>query len=156
MHRFLQAAFAGFPIAVSLYSPPALGDVIDDIAIERHGTAAGVRLRLTSPVHFIRSYSSSSGEVINVQLQALAPENFGDASFPDEVKQSPESSLVPRFAVRVSLDPRCDPAPHPVCITIQFERATRARVRLGGDRRSLLLDLPSGGEGGPPSAGKKP
>jgi hypothetical protein len=107
-------------------------------------------------VHLLRFYSSEQGKIVHVQLQALAPENFGAGPFPDEVKRSPENLLVPRFSVRVTLDPRCDPAPNPVCMIIQFERATRARVRLGEDRRSLLLDLESAGEGDSPAAREKP
>jgi len=141
-----------------LHAPSVLAEVIDDIAIERHGLEARVRLRLTEPVHYVRDYSSASGDSVNVYLQALAPENFGDRSAPDEVKRSPKSALVPRFTVRVILDPRCDAVPQPVCIVIRFERATRYRIRLGEDRRSLLLDLPlvSDGQGGLPTAREKP
>jgi hypothetical protein len=153
--RFLRAVLTVVPIA-TLHALPALAAVIDDIVIERHDSAPKVRLRLTSPVHFLRSYSSEQGRVVYVQLRALAPENFGEGSFPDEVKRSPKSSLVPRFTVRVSLDPRCDTAPNPVCITIEFERATRAVVRLGEDRRSLLLEVDLQGEGGSPPAREKP
>jgi len=152
----LRTVLAASLIAVPLCSLPALAAVIDDIAIEQHDPAPRARLRLTSPVHFLRYFSSEQGRIVYVQLQALAPENFGDTVFPDEVKRSPESPLFPRFTVRASLDPRCDPAPNPVCMTIEFERATRARVRLGEDRRSLLLDLDSEGEGGSPAARKKP
>jgi len=156
MRDIARAGLAALFASTLLQAPPALAAVIDDIAIERHDPAPRARLRLTSPVHFLRYYSSEQGRIVYVQLQALAPENFGDTVFPDEVKRSPESPLFPRFTVRVSLDPRCDPAPNPVCMTIQFERATRARVRLGEDRRSLLLDIESEGEGGSPAAREKP
>jgi hypothetical protein len=154
--RLLRAVIALTPTAASLHSPPALAAVIDDIAIERSDPAPRVRLRLTSPVHFLRYYSSEQGRIVYVQLQALAPENFGTPPFPDEVKRSPNSALFPRFTVRVSLDPRCDPSPHAVCMTFQFERAIRARARLGEDRRSLLLDVESEGEGGSPTVREKP
>ena len=156
MNRFLGLILALVPVAAFLRAPATHAAVIDDIAVERHDSAARVRLRLTSPVHFLRYYSSEQGRIVYVQLQALAPENFGAGPFPDEVKRSPKSTLVPRFRVRVSLDPRCDPAPNPVCMTFQFERATRARVRLGEDRRSLLLDFESAGEGNSPAAREKP
>lgn len=144
------------PVAASLHAAPVFATVIDEIAVERHDSAVRVRLRLTGPVHFLRYYSSEQGRIVHVQLQALAPENFGEGSFPDEVKRGPNSAVVPRFTARVSLDPRCDPAPHPVCITIRFERATRAEVRLGEDSRSLLLDFDSKGEVGSPAAREKP
>lgn len=158
MHHTLLRVLAVLSITAAAHSPPVLAGVIDDIAIERHGPGARVRLRLTGPVHYIRDYSSANGDSVNVHLQALAPENFGDRSAPDEVKRSPESALVPRFTVRVTLDPRCDPAPQPVCIVIRFDRPVRHRIRLGEDRRSLLLDLPlvSDGQGGPPTAREKP
>ena len=156
MRGILSAALSVVAFAESLHAPLTYAAVIDDIAVEQHDSAARVRLRLTSPVHFLRYYSSEQGRIVYVQLQALAPENFGAGPFPDEVKRSPKSALVPRFRVRVSLDPRCDPAPNPVCMTIQFERATKARVRLGEDRRSLLLDFESAGEGDSPATGEKP
>ena len=158
MLRLLSLALAATPIAAALHPPPVLAEVIDDIAIERYGPEARVRLHLTGPVHYVRDYPSASGDSANVYLQALAPENFGDRSAPDEVKHSPGNALAPGFTVRVSLDPRCDPAPQPVCIVVRFERATRYRIRLGEDRRSLVLVLPlaSDGERGPPAAGEKP
>jgi hypothetical protein len=156
MNRFPGPILALALVAGSLHAPPALAAVIDDIAFEQQDAASKVRLRLTSPVHLLRFYSSEQGRAVYIQLQAFAPENFGAGPFPDEVKRSPENLLVPRFTVRVSLDPRCDPAPNPVCMIIQFERATRARVRLGEDRRSLLLDLESAGEGDSPAAREKP
>ena len=154
----LRVILTVLPIAASLHAPPARAAVIDDIAIERHESGTRVRLRLTGPVHYIRDYASADGEIVNVYLQALAPENFAGGPVFDEVKHSPRNALVPRFAVRVSLDPRCDPAPNAVCVVIRFERAVRYRIRLGEDRRSLLLDLPiaSEEEGRPPSAGEKP
>jgi hypothetical protein len=150
MHRILRALLAAIPIAASLHAPLARAEVIDDIAIERHESGARVRLRLTGPVHYIRDYVSPDGETVNVTLQALAPETFARGAFFDEVRLSPQDPAVPRFAVRVSLDPRCDPAPNPVCVLIRFERPVRCRIQLGEDRRSLLLAVASTGEGGPP------
>ena len=156
MNRFLGIILASALGVGLLHARASLAAVIDDIQFERQDSASRVRVRLTSPVQLIRYYSSDQARIVYVQLQALAPENFGAGPFPDEVKRSPENLFVPRFTVRVSLDPRCDPAPNPVCMTFRFERATRARVRLGEDRRSLLLDLESAGEGDSPAAREKP
>lgn len=136
---------------------PALGGVIDEIAVERAEAPARVRLRLTGPVHYIRDYASSNGELVNVQLEALAPLAPGETPFPDEVKHFRGDGSIPPFTVRVSLDPRCEPAPNPVCILIQYERPVRSTVRLGEDRRSLLLDFPPTPDEKrhPPSADKK-
>ncbi|MGB5081705.1 MAG: hypothetical protein WBO23_13290 [Burkholderiales bacterium] len=132
--------------ATSLDSATGLAEVIDNIVIERHDSTARIRLHLTSPVHYIRHYISGDGDAVNVYLQALAPLSFGEGAIPDEVRYSPKNTQVPRFTVRVSLDPRCEPVPHPVCIVIQFARATRVELRLGEDRRSLLLELPVASE----------
>jgi len=151
MHHVLRAVLAAVPIAAaSLHAPPAPAEVIDEIAIERHESGARIRLRLTGPVHYLRDYASPDGETVNVYLQALGPETFARGAFFDEVRLSPQNAAVPRFAVRVSLDPRCDPAPNPVCVLIRFERPVHSRIRLGEDRRSLLLSIASRGEGGPP------
>ena len=149
MHRILRVALAAIPIAASLYAPLAPAEVIDDIVIERHESGARVRLRLTGPVHYLRDYASPDGETVNVTLQGVAPETFAREAFFDEVRLSPQDPAVPRFAVRVSLDPRCAPAPNPVCVLIRFERPVRCRIQLGEDRRSLLLAVASRGEEGP-------
>jgi hypothetical protein len=128
-------------VAALLGAPSAVAAVIDEIAVERGDTAPRVRVRLTGPVHYIRDYASSNGELVNVQLQALAPLAPGEAPFPDEVKRFPGDGSIPPFTVRISLDPRCEPVPNPVCVLIQYERPVRSRVRLGEDRRSLLLDF---------------
>jgi hypothetical protein len=156
MHDTLRKVLAALPLAVALHAPPAFAEVIDAIAVDRRESGTRVRLRLTSPVHYVRDYVSADGKTVNVYLQALVPENFVGGPVFDEVKQSPRGELAPRFEVRVSLDPRCDPAPNPVCIVIRFERAVRSRIRLDEDRRSLLLDLESGGEGNPPAVREKP
>jgi hypothetical protein len=150
MGRILRVVLSAIPVAASLHAAPAPAQVVDDIAIERHESGARVRLRLTGPVHYIRDYASPDGETVNVTLQAVAPATFAREAFFDEVRLSPRDSAVPRFAVRVSLDPRCDPAPNPVCVLIRFEHPVRCRIRLGEDRRSLVLSVASRGEGGPP------
>lgn len=156
-NRVLRRILAVLLSAAALNAATAAAEVIDDIAIERHGSAARIRLRLTAPVHYIRHYASANGHAVNVYLQALAPPAFGEGMIPDEVKSSPKSALVPEFAVRVSLDPRCEPVPNPVCIVIQFARAIRFELRLGEDRRSLILELPvaSEEEKRPASAGER-
>jgi hypothetical protein len=156
MQNILRKVLAVLPVAASLHAPSAFAEVIDDITIERHESGTRIRLHLTGPVGYIRDYVSADGKTVNVYLQTLAPENFSGAPPSDEVRRSPQSSPAPRFTVRVSLDPRCDAAPNPVCVEIRFERAVRSRIRLGEDRRSLLLDLESEAKGGPPAAREKP
>jgi hypothetical protein len=155
MHRLLRAALAAISVAASWQAPQALAEVIDDIAIEQIDSTARVRLRFTGPVHYLRQAVSGDGVVANVYLQALEPEAFGRPSAIDEVRHWPGSAVVPPFSVRVRRDPGCDAAPNPVCIFIRFERAARYRVRLGEDRRSLLLDFASEEGGRSPSAGKE-
>lgn len=151
----MRGARAAFVIG-TLWAVPALAAIIDEIGVERVDAGARVRVRLTGPVHYIRDYASSNGELVNVQLEALAPLAPGGAPFPDEVKRFPGDGSIPPFTVRISLDPRCEPVPNPVCVLIQYERPVRSRVRLGEDRRSLLLDFPTTNDGKtrPPSAKK--
>lgn len=130
-------------LVAASWAVPVLAAVIDEIAVERGNAAPRVRLVLTGPVHYVRDYASKNGELVNVQLGALAPLAPGMPVFPDEVKSFRGDGPVPPFTVRVSLDPGCEPVPNPVCILIQFDRPVRSRVRLGEDRRSLLLEFPS-------------
>lgn len=143
----MRGVLAALLALALLRATTAVGEVIDDIAIERHDSLARVRLRLTGPVHYIRQTISADGETASIYLQALAPGPFDARPVPDEVKHSRKSASVPGFTVRVSLDPRCDPAPNPICIVIRFDRAIRYEIRLGEDRRSLILDLPFASEG---------
>lgn len=154
MHRMLHAALAAIPAALCL-APQAFAEVIDDIVFERIDSTVQVRLRFTGPVHYLRQAVSGDGAVANVYLQALEPETFGRASAIDEVKHSPGSAAIPPFTARVRLDPGCNAAPNPVCIFIRFERAARYQIRLGEDRRSLLLVFASDERGRPPSAAKE-
>ena len=130
-------------LVAALWAVPAFAAIIDEIAVERGSAVTRVRLVLTGPVHYVRDYASKNGELVNVQLGALAPLAPGMPVFPDEVKHFEGNASIPPFTVRVSLDPRCEPVPNPVCILIQFDRPVRSRVRLGEDRRSLLLEFPS-------------
>jgi hypothetical protein len=155
--EILRRVLAALPLAASLHAQPAFAEVIDDIAIEQLATGTTrIHLRLTGPVGYVRDYASAGGETVNVYLQALAPGDFSGSPPADEVKQAPKQPGAPRFTVRVSVDPRCDAAPNPICMTIRFERAVRSRVRLGEDRRSLLLDLDTGSKRVSPPAREKP
>lgn len=155
MHRFQCAALAAVSLAAAWHAPQALAEVIDDIYVERLEPAARVRVRFTGPVHYLRQAVSRDGAVANVYLQSLDREAFGAPSPIDEVKHFPGRAAVPPFRVRVRLDPACDPGPNPVCIFIHFERAARYQVRLGEDRRSLLIDFASEEERRSPNAGKE-
>ena len=143
MRRILYAAVSASFALADLVPASARAAVIDEIAVERGDAGPRIRVRLTGPVHYIRDYASKNGELVNVQLEALAPLAPGQAPFPDEVKFFRGEGSIPAFTVRISLDPRCEPVPNPVCVLIQYERPVRSRVRLGEDRRSLLLDFPT-------------
>ena len=138
----MRIARTALLVAALLASVSAGAAVIDEIAVERGHAGPRVRMRLTGPVHYIRDFASRNGEIVGVQLQALAPLAPGMPVFPDEVRRFRGNGPIPPFTARVSLDPRCEPVPNPICITIQFDRPVRSRVRLGEDRRSLLLDFP--------------
>ncbi len=139
LRLFVVASLAGAPLGA--LAAPA-DELIEEIAVEVHDSTAQVRLRLTTPVRYLWHYPAGQGENVRVVLQAMAPETLGSSTVPEEVKRSPRDARVPPFTVRVSLDPACDPAPNPICIAIRFERVTHYRIRLGRDRRSLLLELP--------------
>ena len=143
MRRSLHAALSASFALACLVPASAGAAFIDEIAVERSDAGSRIRVRLTGPVHYIRDYASKNGELVNVQLEALAPLAPGEAPFPDEVKVFRGDGSIPAFTVRISLDPRCEPVPNPVCVLIQYERPVRSHVRLGEDRRSLLLDFPT-------------
>jgi hypothetical protein len=126
---------------------PARAEVIDEIAVVHRDSIASIELRLTGPVRYLRHYPAELGEAVVVILEAPTPETFDVTSPLDEVKRGPKNSGAPRFTVRVSLKRACSPAPNPVCLTLAFERPVRYRVRLGEDRRVVVVDLlPQGRE----------
>jgi len=145
LNRLLHAALA-IPI-VLCQAPQAQAEVIDGIKLERLGSIDRIRLHFSGPVRYLRQARSADGLVANVYLQALEPETFGPPTTIDEVKFSPMYTGVPSFRVRVRLDPQCSPSPNPVCLMIQFQRASRYTIRPGDDRRALLLDFVSGAGG---------
>ncbi len=159
MRRLLRAVLAAALAGASLDALAApVEEVIDEIAVEAHDATARIRLHLTTPVRYLGHQPAEFGENVRVVLQAMAPENLGGSFVPEEVKRSPKDARVAPFTVRVSLDPACDPTPNPICIAIRFERATHFRIRLGRDRRSLLLELPvaASTDDSPPAPGAKP
>ena len=158
MHCILRAALVAIFAGASLFAPAVLAEAIDDITIERHDAGATIRLRLTGPVHYLRHAPAERGELVVVYLEALMPEAFGEISPIEEVKRAPKDALVPPFTVRVTVGRACSTAANPVCIAIRFERPVRYRIRLGEDRRTVVLDLPleSDTDQRPANAGEKP
>lgn len=121
---------------------PAFAEVIDGIAIEQRDAGAKIRLRLTVPVRYVRHSPQERGQLVVVVLEALAAEPLGPISPIEEVKRTRETGRVPRFTVRVSMDPTCNPATsRPLCLVLRFERPVRYRIGLGPDSRSIVVDL---------------
>ena len=128
-------------LAVTVAVAPARAEVIDDIAIESRGETPKIKLRLTGPVRYLRHFPAEQGEIVVVMLEALAPEAFGPVAPAEEVRRSRGAGRVPAFTARVSRDPACAAAARPLCIILAFEAPVRYRIRLGRDRRSVLLEL---------------
>lgn len=120
---------------------PARAEVIDDVATEGRDTSPTIRLRLTGPVRYLRHFPAEQGEIVVVMLEALAPEAFGPVPPVEEVRRSRAAGRVPAFTARVSRDPACAAAARPLCIILAFETPVRYRIRLGRDRRSVLVEL---------------
>jgi hypothetical protein len=136
--RLLAAVLAG----ALLGAPAAFAEVVDHIAIDQRGQTARIQLRLTVPVRYVRHSPPERGQLVVVVLEALAAERLGPISPIEEVKRTRETGRVPRFTVRVSLDPTCNPASaRPLCLVLRFERPVRYRVRLGPDSRSIVVDV---------------
>lgn len=142
MHRMLRFVFLAIVVGASVCAPAARGEVIDRIGVESHDDTATVRLRLTGPVHYVRHFPEEQGELVNVYLEAFSPEEFGELTMIEEAKQSPRDPRIPPFQVRVTVGRACSTAAYPVCVMFRFERPVRYRIRLGDDRRSILLELP--------------
>lgn len=152
--RHAGAAARALCVVALLGPGPASAQLLDDVAVERHDAVATVRVKLTGPVHYVRHAPVEKGEILVVYLEALAPETVASWLGPDEVKRSPKGAPVPRFTVRTSVGAPCGPAANSVCLTIQFERPVRYRVRLGDDRRSIVLEVAPNGDGARPAPAK--
>ena len=136
LQRLAALLFAGL-----IYAAPAAAEVIDAITLEPREGHTWIGLHLTGPVRYLRHVPVERGEIVVVMLEALAPEAFDPRPQVEEVRRGPASKLAPRFTARVSFDPACSPSARPLCITLRFERPVRYRVRLGPDRRSVLVEL---------------
>lgn len=130
-----------FLLLITLLLTPARAEVIDDVAIESRDASPTIRLRLTGPVRYLRHFPADQGEIVVVMLEALAPEAFGPVPPAEEVRRSRAAGRVPAFTARVSRDPACAAAARPLCIILAFEAPVRYRIRLGRDRRSVLVEL---------------
>ena len=135
------ALLAAAALAAALAAPHVRSEAIDAIAIEPREAGPAIRLRLAGPVRYLRHFPAERGEIVVVMLEALAPEAFGAAPPVEEVKRSRGAVDVPAFTARVSRDPACSSAARPLCIILAFEAPVRYRIRLGADRRSLLVEL---------------
>lgn len=128
-------------LAAMVAAGPARAEVIDDVAIESRDASPTIRLRLTGPVRYLRHFPAEQGEIVVVMLEALAPEAFGPVPPAEEVRRSRAEAGVPAFSARVSRDPACSSTMRPLCIILAFEAPVRYRIRLGRDRRSVLVEL---------------
>ena len=137
--RLLRLAALVF--AVLTCPAPAAAEVIDAITLEPREGHIRIGLHLTGPVRYLRHAPAERGEMVVVLLEALAPEAFDPRPQVEEVKRGPASNLVPPFTARVSFDLACSPSARPLCIMLRFDQPVRYRVRLGPDRRSVLVEL---------------
>ena len=142
MRKITPGLIAALLFFALLGAQPAFAEVIDDIAIEQRDAGDKIRLRLTVPVRYVRHSPPERGQLVVVVLEALAAEPLGPISPIEEVKRTRETGRVPRFTVRVSVDPACNPAStRPLCLVLRFERPVRYRVGLGPDSRGIVVDI---------------
>jgi len=158
MRTGINGLVTGAVVSALLGAPSASAEVMDRITVERLDGGATIRVHLTGAVHYVRHYPAEAGQIVVVELEALEPEAFAGQPGIEEVRRNPKGAPAPRFSVRATVGQACSPAVNPVCLTFRFERPVRYRVRLGEDRRSVLLDLPPGDGGTRPSGtgGDKP
>jgi hypothetical protein len=139
MRKAARRLLAAVLASALLGAPAAFAEVVDDIAIDQ---TARIQLRLTVPVRYVRHSPPERGQLVVVVLEALAAEPLGPISPIEEVKRTRETGRVPRFTVRVSMDPTCNPtSPRPLCLVLRFERPVRYRIGLGPDSRSIVVDV---------------
>jgi len=139
-----------------LVAPCAAAEVLDRITVGQYDGGTTIDVRLTGAVHYIRHYPAEAGQIVVVELEALEPEAFAGEPGIDDVKRAPKDAPPPHFTVRATVGQACSHAANPVCLTIRFERPVRYRVRLGEDRRSVVLELPSGDAGPSGPGGGRP
>jgi len=150
--RTLLAAISCALLAV----PCASAEVLDRITVARHEGGTTIDVRLTGAVHYIRHYPAEAGQIVVVELEALEPEAFDGEAGIDDVKRAPKDAPPPHFTVRATVGQACSQTANPVCLTIRFDRPVRYEVRLGKDRRSVVLELPSGDAGPSEPGGGRP
>lgn len=134
----------------------AQGELLEGIDISTTAETVQVTLRFTAPMAYIRHHPPAKGEVLQVTLEALGSVNI-DGLRREQSRRLPPDKALPAFSVSVHPDPGCASPPRAVCLMIQFDQPVAYRLRMGPDRRHLILALPrADGNAVSPSTDRKP
>ena len=122
--------FGAVALLLSISSPSAYAQAIDDIKIIEMGETANIKLHFIAPIRYERTLAMKNGDIrIYVKLRNIKPD---DPRLTREVLDSPPSDIIWPFTVTY---PELDSS-----LTVSFlGKKLRYRVRAGKDGRSINI-----------------
>lgn len=136
----------GFLLAVGFIAAPAAAQVIERIEINQVGNEVEIQVRFITRIQYLRQALLKNGD-IRIYLNLLEVDPL-DARLIPETKNSPPSTIAPRFKITY---PELDSS-----LTVSFSKAVSYYVAPGKDGRSISIFTPAIKPKGEPAAAAVP
>lgn len=109
--------------------------LLDEIYIQPGTDRVIATIKMTGPVHNVRSIPAKKGTTLEILLDKVPNASVNDEWFDNEVIKSPPSNLIPSFTVKTNLK-NIQPK-----LLVEFSREAEFTIHTGRDGRSVLLSI---------------
>ena len=108
---------------------------LDDISLQQQGDVVQATIKLTTPVHFLRSVPGEKSRIVEIYYERVPSSDATEAWSDREVRNSPATALTPAFTVTTR-----DQASQPKLV-VEFANEVNFSVNAGGDNRSFVITI---------------
>jgi hypothetical protein len=115
--------------------------ILDDVDTSVEGDWARIRIRFSLPVNYLRHSPQERGQLLQIffNIAFLQAQNV---SLQEEVRNVRATPVIPGTIITYEPPLSHNLQREPSSLKVQFDRVVNYDVRMGDDRRSLIIYLP--------------
>lgn len=120
---------------LSALASAALAAPLDDVSLQQQGDVVQATIKLTTPVHFLRSVPGEKSRIVEIYYERVPNLESTETWTDREVRTSPATALTPAFTV-TTRDQTTQPK-----LVVEFANEVNFSVSAGGDNRSFVITI---------------
>lgn len=137
-------------VLLAAFSASVIAAPLDDISVQQQGDVALVKIKLTTPVHFLRYVPGSKSRIVEIYYERIPSSDATDSWVDGEERRHPATANIPAFTVTTR-----DQAVQPKLV-VAFAKDVEFKVSAGADNRSFVMTIKPEQHDAPMSANVPP